>query len=246
MKAKVASLLLAFVSLFLNACSSVGVYDLHKSGTKVSTAPRLILVEPFRVKTSNLHLGKRTPAEKSALGHEISKSLARRTSGKIRRYAAPSVVTSPGRTPATGTWLVQGQILKVDQGSRALRAGVGLGAGRTYFRTQVTVTEVSSSGARRLLTFRTTGHSGLEPGAALGVIGGAGAAKTAGGMLFGSLAGVNSDIDRTAFEIAATLSAYLSRLGLLDPTRQALAPNMAGRTPSTFNSRRMLPAAIRE
>jgi hypothetical protein len=141
---------------------------------------------------------------------------------------------------------VQGEILKVDQGSRALRTGIGFGAGRTHFRTQVRVTEVGDSGARRILTFRTTGHSGLEPGAALGVVGGAAAVKTAGGMLLGSLGGVNTDIDRTAHEIAATLSAYLSRLGLLDPTRQALAPRKVGQIPATFNSRRMVPAAMRE
>ncbi|MDX2079993.1 MAG: DUF4410 domain-containing protein [Terrimicrobiaceae bacterium] len=239
----------AFLALFvvvLSGCSSTGVYDLRKSAGPVSRAPRTIFVEPFSVRTKALNLGERSASEKAALGREISRNLADRTALEIRRYAAPSQVLPVGRVPAVGTWLVRGEILKVDQGSRALRTGVGLGMGRTEFRTRVSVSEVRPDGLRKLLTFRTTGTSGLEPGAALGVATGAGAVQVAGGALMGSLAGVSSDVDRTAYEIAAVLSSYLSRNRLLSPDRTPLTPNMAGELPTTINPRRILPAPVRD
>ncbi len=235
---------LALAAVALAGCSSAGIYNLQSRGTGVSTAPRTIFISPFTVRTENLRLGERTRAEKSALGREISSTLARRTASEVRRYAAASSVIAPGRTPAAGNWLVRGEITKVDQGSRALRAGVGLGVGRTEFRTRVTVSEIRPDGPRTILTFRTTGVSGLEPGAALGVVGGAGAAQVAAGGLLGSMSGVSTDIDRTAYEIAAVLSAYLSRNGLR--SRSTLSPNIAGQLPSTFNTRRILPAPVRD
>lgn len=238
--------LFALAALALSGCSSAGVYNLQKRGVPISAAPRMIFVAPFTVRTDALQLGERSRAEKAALGRQISTNLARRTAGEVRRYAAPSSVIAAGRSPGAGTWQVRGEILKVDQGSRALRAGIGLGAGRTEFRTRVTVSEISRDGARTILTFRTTGVSGLEPGAALGVVGGAGAAQVAGGALLGGMSGVGTDIDRTAHEIAAVLSAYLSRNGLLSRSRPALTPNMAGQLPSAVNTRRVLPAPVRD
>lgn len=232
-------------ALVLAGCSSTSVHNLQRSGAPVATAPRLIFVSPFTVRTEVLHLGERSRAEKAQLGRAISASLARKTASEVQRYAAPSAVLAAGRRPGAGTWHVRGEILKVDQGSRALRTAVGFGMGRTQFRTRVTVTEIRPDGPRTILTFHTTGSSGLEPGVAFGVVGGAAAAKTAGGALLGSMAGVGGDMDRTAHEIAAVLSAYLSRNDLLSPSRQALTPNMAGQLPTTFNVRRIAPAPVR-
>lgn len=237
---------LALAALALSGCSSTGIYDLQKRGASVSTAPRTIFVAPFTIRPEGLQLGERSRAEKASLGREIAANLARRTVSEVQRYAASAALLTSGRNPGAGTWVVRGEILEVDQGSRALRAGVGLGMGQTRFRTRVTVSEVRPGGIRTLLTFRTTGTSGLEPGAALGVIGGVGAAQTAGGLVLAGLPGVSTDIDRTAYEIAAVLSAYLSRNGLLSPSRQALTPNIAGQIPTTLNTRRIVPAPVRD
>ncbi len=237
---------LALAALAICGCSSTGIYDLQQRGASVSTPPRQILIAPFTVRTEVLQLGERSQREKASLGREISASLARKTVSDVQRYAAPAALLSSGRNPGVGTWLVRGEILEVDQGSRALRTGVGLGMGQTRFRTRVTVSEVTHEGLRPLLAFRTTGTSGLEPGGALGVIGGVGAAQAAGGLVLAGLPGVSSDIDRTAYEIAAVLSAYLSRNGMLSPSRQALTPNLAGQLPTTVNTRRIVPAPLRD
>lgn len=65
-------------------------------------------------------------------------------------------------------------------------------------------------------------------------------------FIFVGLAGVDSDIDRAACEIAAVLSSYLNRHGLLSPSRQALSPNMAGQLPTSLNTRRLIPGPLRE
>lgn len=192
-------------------------------------------------------LGERTTAQKQALGREIVFNLAKQTSREVKRSAAPSVVLAPGRIPPAGSWLVTGEILKVDQGSRALRAGVGLGMGGTTFQTRVRVFAVGAQQSTQILSFRTTGRSGLEPGVALGVAtGGVSLVGTSAGLATGSLAGVNSDIERTAFETAAVLSSYLASNGLLDSARRVEVPRMTGHVPTSVNTRRMIPGPIRD
>lgn len=239
----------AFV-LGLSACSSVGIYDLQKKQTRLAQGPTRILVEPFSAPLSAFKLGDRTPAEKGVLRDEIVAGLARGTASQLRTHAADAAVLARGQQPAPGTWLVRGEIRRVDQGSRAKRAVVGLGAGRTEMRTRVTVYQVTTAGLVPLIRFNTTGHSGMEPGVALGVAtGGVGtamsAASAAGSLVLSSLPGVSSDIDRTSYEIAAVVSVYLQRQGLLGSSRTAITPNMRGKLPSTVNFNRAVPAPLR-
>jgi hypothetical protein len=244
-------LLLSLVGvLSLSSCSSVGIHGLQNHTPWVKTAPTRILVEPFSAPLSNLQLGDRPAAEKRILRTEIVNSLAQNTAGQLRTHAANAAVLQNAGQIQPGTWLIRGDILEVDQGSRALRAVVGLGAGSTKMRTRVRVFSVTPQGLVPLITFKTTGKSGLEPGAALGLATGGvstalGAANAAGSLLLSSLPGVSSDIDRTSYEIAAVLSAYLQRNGLLDRSRVAIAPRKKGEAPSTLNLNRAVPAPLR-
>ncbi|GAT34371.1 hypothetical protein TSACC_22796 [Terrimicrobium sacchariphilum] len=233
--------------LTLTGCSSVGVYQLHQHKPAARTAPRTIFIQAYTIQPGALQLGDRPAAETARLGRDIQTSLASRTSREVSRHAAPAMVAAGGTIPAPGNWLIRGEIVQVDQGSRAKRAVVGLGAGRTHFRTNVSVFAVESGGMRRILSFRTRGSSGMEPGAALGVAtGGASLVGTAAGTLAGSLPGVSSDVDRTAYETAAVLSTYLANQGLLSRSRQQVTPNFAGQVPSGFNVRRALPTPVRD
>lgn len=244
---RISLFLLGAMALSLAGCSSVGVYNLHQHGPAATAAPRSVFVQPYAIRSGALSLGDRPAAETARLGREIQKALADRTVRETRRHAAPAAVLAAGRAPAPGTWLVRGEIVQVDQGSRAMRAVVGLGAGRTHFRTNVSVFAVDGGGMRKILSFRTRGSSGMEPGAALGVAtGGASLVGTAAGTLAGSLPGVSSDVDRTAYETAAVLSTYLANQGLLGKSRQRVTPNFAGQVPSSFNARRALPTPVRD
>lgn len=237
--------------LMVCSCSSVGIYDLQKQGARVTRGPSRILVEPFSAPLNRFALGERSSGEKNVLRNEIVTSLARSTAAQLRIHAADAAVVGGSNVARPGTWLVRGEIREVDQGSRALRAGVGLGMGRTTFRTRVTVFDVTSTGLVPLLRFSTTGSSGLEPGAALGVatagVGtGLAVANAAGSAVLAGLPGVNTDIDRTSYEIAAVVSVYLQRNGLLGASRTPISPNIAGQMPSTLNLNRAVPAPMRD
>lgn len=244
------SLLVLVGALVLTSCSSVGVHDLQKHKPRITQAPSRILVEPFSAPLSVFSLGGRSDADKRVLRDEIVAALAEGTAGELRVHAADAAVVQAGSPIPTGVWLIRGEIRRVDQGSRALRATVGLGAGRTEMRTRVTVYNVTAGGSVPILRFKTTGSSGLEPGVALGIAtGGVGTAlavgSAAGTMLINSLPGVSSDIDRTSYEIAAVLSAYLQRNGLLDDSRTPVSPKMKGSMPSSVNLGRAVPAPLR-
>lgn len=238
------------VAITFCSCSSVGVHSLQTNRVAVREAPSRIWVERFSAPLSAFQLGERPASEKRVLRDAIVTNLARSTSGQLNTHAANSSVLGAESTPSPGSWIVRGQIQRVDQGSRALRAGIGLGAGRTEMRTSVTVFKVTAAGLVPLLRFNTTGSSGLEPGVALGIAtGGVGtvlsAASAGGTLLMGSLPGVNTDIDRTSYEIAAVLSLYLQDRGLLGRSRIPIQPKMKGELPTTVNLSRAIPAPLR-
>jgi hypothetical protein len=111
-------------------------------------------------------------------------------------------------------WLIRGQFVRVNQGSRLLRGTVGFGAGATKLETQVQVYDLSTGSDQPFLTFSTTGGSNAEPGIIpslatdpLSLI-----ITAAGGA--GNIAhGVTEDTNRTSREITATLSDYMYRSG---------------------------------
>ncbi len=242
--------LLALASLLLlTSCSSVGVYSLQQNEGFI-VAPTRILVEPFRAPISHFSLGSRSAEETGRLRDEIVANLAERTIEQLRLHAAAASVLDSAGQIRPGVWLVRGEILQVSQGSRALRAIIGFGFGRTTVRTRVTVFEVTSAGMIPLISFNTTGASGLEPGAALGVAtGGVGSAfaivNAGASVLMSSLPGVSSDVERTSYETSAVISAYLERNGLLASDRKAISPNMKGKLPKTMNLNRAIPAPLR-
>jgi hypothetical protein len=143
----------------------------------------------------------------------------------LGRYGLPVVpVTDPGelnrlrrRQPG---WLITGQFTRVNQGSRALRIALGLGAGGTKMETAVQVYDLTERRRERpLFSFSTSGGSNAEPGiitsvgpltpttvpaAVIAVAGKAGH-------------GVTEDDKRTARVIAAKVSEELAARGCLPP-----------------------------
>jgi hypothetical protein len=114
--------------------------------------------------------------------------------------------------PKTG-WLVSGEFLRVNTGSRILRAGVGLGAGGTKMETRVHVYDLSSS-AQPFLTFETTGGSNAMPGLLTNP-----GTTAAISMTTQAMMGVTDDCARTSRMIAGELNEYLIHRGWLDKSK---------------------------
>ncbi len=147
----------------------------------------------------------------------------------LGRFGIPVEQTVDGKVPpgAPG-WLVTGQFTRINQGSRALRIVVGLGAGGTKMQTRVRV--VSTSTGRPVCSFRTTGGSNADSGIITSY--GPLTVATAGGALInivGSSAhGVTEDAKRTAKMIADYISQQLAERGAIPPGKAREPKILAG------------------
>ena len=96
----------------------------------------------------------------------------------------------PNPLPKSGL-LVTGEFVTVKQGSRALRMGIGFGAGGTKVETKVRLFDLAQSATDPIATFTTTGGSNAQPGWIAGE-------WVAGGP---NATGLESDWERTSREI---------------------------------------------
>jgi hypothetical protein len=102
-----------------------------------------------------------------------------------------------------------------------LRSAIGFGAGGTKVETRVEVYDLSQNSGTPFLTFSTTGGSGSEPGAILGLS--ADPLQIAIGGVTGAAHGLSDDTRRTAREITAEFSNYMYQRGWI-PEDQWIKP----------------------
>ena len=150
----------------LAGCASVGV----RNPSEVAVSPKLpkqILVADFETGTGSFRVN-RSGDELVAFQQKTVNVLANYLVADFSKSVMPATrQTSPRRT-RTDAWLVTGEFVRVNQGSRALRGLVGLGAGGTKLETMVRVYDLSHLSKAPVLQFETSGGSNAEPGAILG------------------------------------------------------------------------------
>ena len=218
----------------LGGCASVSVKNITQIGTPPRKLPSRIYVQEFtaphtsfRVDREGMDFSDFVKAER----HDMALFLTE----QLSKYVAPAVILPEGRSVplAKGnTWLVQGTYDRVNQGSRLLRAGIGLGAGGTKMETHVQISDISGYWIAPFLTLKTTGGSGLAPGAwaaftPAGAFSIPGAVANAAGA---SISGISMDRKRTCREITATLSEYCFLHGLISERRMR-RPKKLGNIP---------------
>jgi hypothetical protein len=108
-------------------------------------------------------------------------------------------------------WIIEGDFVRVNQGSRLLRSAIGFGAGGTKVETRVRVYRLGTNDGTPFLTFGTTGGSGAEPGAIIGMS--TDPLQLAVGAVSGAAHGLSEDTKRTARMITAELSDYMYHHG---------------------------------
>jgi hypothetical protein len=131
-----------------------------------------------------------------------------------KRLIPATAVDGQPQFPRQNAWLIRGQFVRVNQGSRLLRGAIGFGAGGTKLVTYVWVYDLAQGTQQPFLSFTTTGGSNAEPGALptlatdpLSLV-----IEAAGGA--GNVAhGLTEDTTRTAREITAELSDYMYHHG---------------------------------
>jgi hypothetical protein len=223
------SLLICGGLLLGAGCSSISVQPRTSHAASVS-APQRIVVGNFgyadqsdRVRVDREGQDLRT--FKSGLTAKMRGFLVK----DLARFGIPVEQTVGGKVPAGPPgWLVSGQFTRINQGSRALRIVVGLGAGGTKMNTRVRVVAIGTG--RPVCAFRTTGGSNADSGIVTSY--GPLTVATAGGALInvvGSSAhGVTEDARRTAKMIADYISQQLAAQGAIAPDKAREPKILAG------------------
>jgi hypothetical protein len=209
--------------LLLAGCSSVSVLQEREVSSLAPTSkPKAVYVRPFEVRRG-AEFDAAVPASgedpRSKVGDLVTEGVLSRSEAWI----APGKLLPADAPAPRGGLLVQGKILRTQQGSRALRVGIGFGLGRTRLETSVRVFNLAASATEPWLSFETTGGSNMEPGVlgalvpspvaipiAASVVG---SAVTAGAI---GVKGVTQDASRTGRVIAAAIHDKLAKRRLVE------------------------------
>lgn len=211
----------------ISGCASVSIHQKEKLGHSPGhRLPDKIFVQDFLAPPQVFRVD-RDGEDLNEVRADLVNKLARNTVWRIRdRITDAERVPLEAVLPSGNYWLVTGRFLRVNQGSRFLRMGIGFGAGGSKLETEVLVYDLSSESARPFLKFRTTGGSNAHPGAIanLSFVG----AAISGATL--ALTGLTFDTVRTSREIVSSLSYHLGEHGGIDP-EDAQKPKMLGQWP---------------
>ena len=172
------------------------------------------------------HKGTSRTAEEIKVGHKVAETVAAELVKHIRSYGLMAE-RALGLPPTEGKVLmVKGQILSIDEGNRAERVAIGLGAGRTSVQANVQVYEITPEGKQEVDSLRGTAKSGRKPGMGemMGLGGIAGHLLTStvvSGVLSGASemtsATVEADGKRLAENIAQDLGKFFVDQGWIPP-----------------------------
>jgi hypothetical protein len=203
----------------LAGCASVGV----RNPVPAAANPRLpkqIFVADFDTSKAVFHVN-RSGDGLVALQQKTANALADYLVADLGKSVIPATRQNGSRHTRADAWLITGEFARVNEGSRALRGLIGLGAGGTKMETIVRVYDLSHLSKEPVLQFETSGGSNAEPGAVLGGAFGAlpNALRNAGAR------GVTDDTARTAREIAAMVADYYAKSGG-QPVMSGLKPKI--------------------
>lgn len=210
-------LLLGGLVAMFSSCASVSVYKQRETGESKPPAPQKIYVQNFRGEDSCFRVDRKDDSL-SAFREKITTQLADDLVKKLTDSGFQAeILTSNAKLPRGPFWLVGGSFERVNQGSRMLRALIGLGAGGTKVETTVVVSRLDTIKPTEILTFRTSGGSNTEPGPGALVLPTDPLDVILPIVWASSMTGLTKDTSRTAKEITATLSEYMTKQGI--PTK---------------------------
>ncbi|MES2307764.1 MAG: DUF4410 domain-containing protein [Verrucomicrobiota bacterium] len=217
---------LGVVFLFIG-CASISVRQIEEAENyRPKKAPDIIYVAPFEVEKTEFNVdreGDELVQFKKSTALVLQEALVERI-GKA--LGSAEALGSKQKLPKHG-WIVIGKFVKVNQGSRALRAIVGFGAGGTKMETEVFVYDLAQKPPVPFLAFKTSGGSNAEPGFLIDSTNPLSLATGVLGSLGGLAKGITDDSLRTSRMITAQISQFLLKQKWINP-EQATEPKMDG------------------
>ena len=211
-------------SPLLLGCASVSVKKESWAPGKIAL-PAKIYVAEFSAAPEVLKVdreGAELEAFRTALAGNFSASLREQITAGI----APARPFPAATRPEKGSWVIEGEFLRLNQGSRLLRSLIGLGAGGTKIETRTRISEVLRGGKRRPIgEIETTGGSNAEPGALVMPLPVGSAVRL---VLSATLTGVSRDLKRTARVITALMAEKLQSQGNVLPGENEPVKRLGG------------------
>ena len=195
--------------LLLGGCASVSVKEDAWTQERLAV-PERIYVMNYEMPADVLAVD-RSGEELEEFRRMTADNFTKELCERISNWIAPAEPLKEGVRPEKGAWVVEGRVLRLNQGSRLLRSVIGLGAGGTKMETRTVVSLVDARGRKKTIAqIETTGGSNAEPGMLTvptpiggGIRAVMSLAKT----------GVTADQRRTARMIAAAMAERLEAQG---------------------------------
>jgi hypothetical protein len=154
--------------------------------------------------------------EADTLAQAVADTLTTRLVDDMRARGFAAERAAGAVLPGLDDLVIQGQFLRIDEGSQVRRFVIGLGVGATELRTQVEVFQVTREGWRPVQQFDTVAQGSRFPGAGFFVAGGAAAATVATSAMISSGVGVvreiRASIDADARRTSEQISGKLAEL----------------------------------
>ena len=153
--------------------------------------------------------------EPDVLAAAVADSLASRLVEDVKGLGLSAERANKGTPPEVNDLVIQGQFLRIDEGSQVQRFVIGFGVGATEIRTQIEMFQVTAEGWRPVKQFDTVAAGSRLPGAAFFVAGSAvvlGQAATSAmissgvGVVREVRATIDADAARTSQQIVAKVS----------------------------------------
>lgn len=206
-------------------CARARVRNLEADRTASLPRPTRVLVFDFDTGAGDVRVGsspRRTARravglsvkESDVLAAVVADTLAAQLVTDIQGLGLRAERAAGAAPPGPGDVVIQGQFVRIDQGSQTQRFVIGLGLGATQVRTQVEMFHVTQKAWRPIKHFETVADGARMPGAAFFVAGGAVGGTVAAAAIITSGVGVvreirasiEADARRTAEQIVAQLA----------------------------------------
>lgn len=216
------------LTMAVAGCSSVSVIEEREDAALApNAAPSAVYLRLFDVPLA-AEFDVFTPNGGEDPRRRVGQIVAEGFATRGARWIAPVSVLAVDEKPPSSGLLVEGKMLRVQQGSRALRLGIGFGLGRSHMDTSVRVFNLAKSTDQPWLAFKTTGGSNTEPGivgalltapVTAPIVALPALASVAGGAMSTasrSFKGVTQDGKRTGRAVAAAIHDRLARANLVE------------------------------
>ncbi len=155
--------------------------------------------------------------EKSKLADKIVDGFSESLVKDLQKTGIPVTRRAPGEEPPENSLAIQGDFQHINEGNRARRMAIGLGAGASKVVANVECSLKQAGREVTVASFQATSRSSLKPGAAETM--GAGAAPEAAAAVGGVTElkqGTEGDADRMAKSIAKQITKVIATQGWIE------------------------------